>query len=138
MELNPSKSTIVKFNEISDERGSLVPLEKGEIPFTIRRVYYIYNVNELLPRGFHAHKNLEQVMICLKGRCEVIVDNGEYKESFVLDNPSEGIYVPKMNWREMHKFSEDCILLVLASDYYNDNDYIRNYDEFVKEVRHNA
>lgn len=126
----------IEFKEKIDQRGSLVPLEvNDDIPFEIKRVYYIFNVKENRPRGFHAHKNLEQVMICMQGSCEIVLDNGVRKKSIVLNRPIEGLYVPKMVWREMHNFSKDCILLVLASDTYNEIDYIRSYDEFLNEVR---
>ena len=124
---------LVDFSVIGDKRGSLVSLEAlKNIPFEIKRVYYIYNTSSDLPRGFHAHKELQQVLICTSGSCRVILDDGKKKSEYLLNKSSQGLVVDKMIWREMHDFSDDCVLMVLASDYYNEEDYIRNYDEFLK------
>ena len=124
--------TIV-FDELGDERGSLISLEqKRNIPFEIKRVYYIFGTDKDIARGFHAHKNLQQVAICIKGSCRFILDDGLTKESIILDSPNIGLYIDNNKWREMHDFSNDCILIVLASDYYDEADYIRDYNEFIK------
>lgn len=123
------------FKVIGDERGSLVALEElKNIPFEIKRVYYIYGVKDDLPRGFHAHKELQQVLICMNGSCKVLLDDGEKKEKVLLDKPSLGLLVDSMIWHEMYEFSNDCILMVLASDYYKESDYIRDYFTFVQAV----
>ncbi|QPA30700.1 sugar 3,4-ketoisomerase [Thermaerobacillus caldiproteolyticus] len=133
------EKSLFKFSVIEDERGALVALESlKSIPFEIKRVYYIYNVKNSIPRGFHAHKNLQQMLVCVAGSCKVILDNGKEKKEFILNQPNQGLFIDKMIWREMHDFSEDCILLVLASDYYDEDDYIRNYEEFLNEVGNNA
>ena len=122
----------IDFTILGDTRGSLISLEQHKnIPFDVKRIYYIFDTKADVSRGFHAHKHLEQVAVCVKGSCTFILDNGEVKEKVSLDSPQQGLYIGFNLWREMHDFSEDCVLLVLASDYYNENDYIRNYDGFL-------
>lgn len=129
---------IIKFQKLGDLRGSLVAIEEKEsIPFKIKRVYYIFNTQKNISRGFHAHKNLLQICICLKGHCSFVMDNGRTKEKIELKDPTEGLLIESMIWHEMHDFSEDCVLLVLASDHYKESDYIRNYKEFLKMVKNN-
>tara|TARA_B100001093_G_scaffold520325_1_gene614705 strand:+ start:2271 stop:2666 length:396 start_codon:yes stop_codon:yes gene_type:complete len=115
----------------SDNRGNLVVAEaQKNIPFNINRVYCLYNLNEE-PRGFHAHKDLQQVVVCLSGSCKFLLDNGQEKETIDLNPDASGLFVDKMIWREMFSFSSDCVLMVLASEHYDENDYIRNYDDFL-------
>ena len=124
---------LVEFYAISDERGSLVSLEGGRnIPFDIKRVYYIYNNSHDIVRGKHAHLRLRQVVVCVSGSCIFILDNGENREEIELNKPNIGLYIGKNIWREMRNFSKDCVLLVLADDYYDEKEYIRDYNEFVK------
>lgn len=126
---------IIEFTEIGDERGSLVSLERFEdIPFSIHRVYYLFGLQPDLPRGFHAHKKLIQVAICIKGSCDILMDDGVNKEIVKLNSPSKGLLINPMQWHEMHDFSPDCVLLVLASDIYDESDYIRDYSEFLIKV----
>jgi dTDP-4-dehydrorhamnose 3,5-epimerase-like enzyme len=114
-----------------DERGNLIALEENKnIPFKIKRVYYIFDTKEGVIRGLHAHKNLEQVLICVNGSCEILLDDGKEKSIIKLENRNEGLFIEKMVWREMFNFSADCVLMVLASDYYFEEDYIRDYEEF--------
>ena len=116
----------------SDNRGSLVVAEaQKNIPFVINRVYCLYNLSEE-PRGFHAHKELLQVVVCLSGSCKFLLDNGQEKEVVDLNSEFPGLFVDKMIWREMFDFSSDCVLMVLASKHYDENDYIRDYDDFLK------
>ncbi|MCG3864084.1 MULTISPECIES: FdtA/QdtA family cupin domain-containing protein [unclassified Photobacterium] len=123
---------LIKFNQLGDDRGGLVSLEQNKnIPFDIKRVYYIFDTNEDAARGYHAHKNLQQVAICIKGSCRFIIDNGITRESVILDKPNIGLFINSMMWREMHDFSDDCVLIVLASNYYDEADYIRSYDDFL-------
>ena len=118
-----------------DLRGQLVSLEeKKEIPFDIKRVYYIYDTLSGVRRGFHAHKALKQLLICVHGSCKILLDDGSEKEIVVLDKPYEGIFVESDMWREMYDFSPDAVLLVLASEVYNEEDYIRDYDLFLEYV----
>lgn len=114
-----------------DERGNLIALEENKnIPFDIKRVYYIFDNKEGVRRGFHAHKNLEQVLICVSGSCDILLDDGKEKSIIKLENRNEGLFIEKLVWREMFNFSADCVLMVLASDYYEEKDYIRDYNEF--------
>ncbi len=125
----------IMFKSHGDSRGDLVAIEElKDITFPIRRVYYMYNVGKDIVRGRHAHKSLEQVLICVHGSCKVKLDNGRESEVILLDNPNEGVYVSNAVWREMYDFSEGAVLMVLASKLYDESDYIRNYDEFLRYV----
>ncbi|CDT25133.1 sugar 3,4-ketoisomerase [Vibrio coralliirubri] len=125
----------IDFPRIGDDRGNLVVLEGNKnIPFSIKRVYYLFDLQSDTPRGFHAHKELVQVAVCVKGRCDILMDDGKSKEIVTLDSPDKGLLIDVMQWHEMQNFSDDCVLLVLASDYYNENDYIRSYDEFKLKI----
>lgn len=124
---------ILNFDVFGDDRGALISLEENiNVPFEIKRVYFIFNTNDGISRGFHAHKDLEQVALCVKGSCRLVLDNGKSRESIILDSPNKGIYIDNSKWREMHDFSEDCVLLVLASKVYDESDYIRDYKEFLR------
>ena len=124
------------FQQHGDERGMLVALEEfNDIPFEIKRVYYMYDTKKGVHRGFHAHKSLEQILICIHGSCKILLDNGKEKKIVSLEKPYEGLYVANNIWREMFDFSLDAVLMVLASDIYNEKDYIRDYDEFLKGVK---
>jgi hypothetical protein len=108
----------------------------NHIPFAVKRVYYIYNLlNEEAIRGKHAHKNLEQVLFCINGSCEIGLDDGEKKQDIVLNTPNTGIYLGIELWHTMQKFTDNCILLVLASDVYDAKDYIRDYAEFKEYIK---
>lgn len=124
------------FQQHGDDRGQLVALEElKDIPFEIKRVYYMYDTGAGVRRGFHAHKSLEQILICIHGSCKILMDNGEEKKIVPLEKPYEGLYISNNIWREMYDFSPDAVLMVLASDYYKEEDYIRDYDEFLKFVK---
>lgn len=123
---------LIDFTSLGDERGDLVSLEaKKEIPFDIKRVYYLFGTESCVSRGFHAHKNLQQMAICVKGSCTFILDDGNIREKVVLNSPLKGLYIDSMKWREMHDFSDDCVLIVLASSIYEEADYIRDYEDFL-------
>lgn len=123
----------IDFSQLGDERGSLISLEANkQIPFAIKRVYFIYGTEKEVARGFHAHKQLQQVAVCVAGKCRMILDDGKKREEIWLDSPVKGLLIEDMVWREMHDFSEDCVLLVLASEHYDESDYIRDYDEFLE------
>lgn len=125
------------FRTNKNQTGSLSFLEgEHDLPFAIKRVYYIYNVIGNARRGFHAHKHLKQYLICVNGSCEVLLDDGQEQETVLLNIPNEGLYVGPRMWHEMYNFSDDAVLLVLASDYYDESDYIRDYQEF-KNFVHN-
>ena len=135
-EKKPGLVQWIDFPALGDERGSLVALEGNKtVPFEIRRVYYLFGNRPGVSRGFHAHKALKQVAICVTGKCKMILDNGTEKADVWLDSPTKGIYISDMIWREMHEFSPDCVLLVLASEHYDEADYIRNYHDFVKRLK---
>lgn len=125
----------IQLTKLGDERGQLVVLESNQtVPFEIKRVYYIYGVDTQIPRGFHAHKVTQQVAICIMGSCKMLMDDGDAKTTVLMDSPTQGVLIDVMQWHEMHDFSEDCILMVLASEHYDESDYIRNYDNFLREV----
>lgn len=126
---------MVSLKKHGDERGLLVAAEGGtEIPFEIKRVYYITNVFGDKRRGFHAHKTLRQVMFCISGSCKVMLDDGKEKTDILLDSPSEGLIIDSVMWHEMYDFSPGAVLLVLASGHYNEDDYIRDYNDFIKYI----
>lgn len=126
---------LIDLPSFGDDRGGLVAIESNQsIPFKIKRLYYIFNTELDKPRGFHAHLDLKQVAICLKGSCRFILDDGTHKEEVILNSPTQGLIIESLTWREMHDFSDDCVLLVLASEHFDEKDYIRSYDEFLKEV----
>ncbi|EHF1081909.1 WxcM-like domain-containing protein [Campylobacter coli] len=127
---------ILNFNVKSDSRGSLIALENlKEIPFEVKRIYYIYDTKPDFPRGAHAHKELEQVLIMMDGSCELVLNDGKNIKNIILNRPDMGIFIGKNMWREMKNFSYGAKLLVLASDFYNEKEYIRNYDEFLRIVK---
>jgi dTDP-4-dehydrorhamnose 3,5-epimerase-like enzyme len=114
-----------------DERGRLVALEgQQDIPFDIARVYYIFDSEPNAPRGFHAHRNLRQYAVCVHGSCTMRLDNGRERRNVVLNRPDQALYIGSMIWREMHDFTPDCVLMVIADAVYDEADYIRDYDRF--------
>ncbi|MDG9883148.1 WxcM-like domain-containing protein [Pseudomonas putida CSV86] len=126
---------LVEVQVLGDDRGHLSVLEANKnIPFDIRRVYYLTGTQPGVARGFHAHKELEQMAVCVAGSCRMIMDDGLRSEEVILDSPAKVLHVGKMVWHEMHDFTEDCVLLVLANDYYDESDYIRNYEQFLQAV----
>ncbi|WP_128601556.1 sugar 3,4-ketoisomerase [Pantoea wallisii] len=130
------ETRILNFNEFGDDRGCLISLESMKnIPFEIERVYYIYKTKSEVTRGYHAHRDLKQVAIALSGSCTFVLDDGLSRNEVILDDPTKGLLICSMIWREMKLFSDDCILLVLANHNYNEEDYIRDYSSFLKEVR---
>lgn len=121
------------FQQHGDERGQLVAIEEmKDIPFEIKRIYYMYDTGLAVRRGYHAHKCLEQILVCVHGSCKILLDNGKEREIVKLDKPYEGIYIANNIWREMFDFTEDAVLLVLASRYYDEEDYIRDYQKFLE------
>jgi dTDP-4-dehydrorhamnose 3,5-epimerase-like enzyme len=132
-----TRSIVIKLVNLEikgDYRGSLISLESQKnIPFEIKRVYYIFGTLAGVSRGFHAHKELHQIAVCVSGSCRFILDDGMKREEALLSSPDKSIFVGPMIWHEMHDFSQDCVLMVLASDYYDEDDYIRDYTSF-KEI----
>ncbi|MBC5660385.1 WxcM-like domain-containing protein [Anaerosacchariphilus sp. NSJ-68] len=126
---------VLEFGDLGDERGKLVVVEGArDIPFEIKRVFYIYGSDSEVVRGQHANRNSEFVLINVSGSSKVRVDNGFEEEVIELNRPRMGLYLPTMVWKDMYDFSADSVLLVLANTHYDGNEYIRDYDEFIKEV----
>ena len=126
---------IISINPKKNDKGSLIAIESfRDLPFEINRIYYIYDVGSPhVRRGFHAHKRLQQLLICILGSVKILVKNPETETYFYLDSPEKALFIGEMLWREMFEFSKDSVLLVLASEYYDENDYIRNYEDYVIE-----
>jgi dTDP-4-dehydrorhamnose 3,5-epimerase-like enzyme len=128
-------SKLKKIKVLGDERGQLVVLEENkEVPFSIKRCFYIYGTQKGISRGNHSHYNAKQFLVAVHGSCKVTLDNGKIKETFVLNKPNVGLIQDVMIWGRMHDFSRDCVLMVLANDYYDEDDYIRDYSKFLEEV----
>lgn len=126
---------IVNFNSLGDNRGQLISFEGNKnIPFEIKRVYCIYATKSDVVRGLHAHKTLKQVAIALSGSCRFVLDNGMTREEQILNSPTQGLLIDSCLWREMHDFSDDCVLMILASDHYDEADYIRDYQVFLNTM----
>ena len=131
---------MLEFSQFGDERGHLVIAEGGQnVPFEIKRVFYIYGSDKDVVRGQHANRESEFVLINVAGKSKVKVKDGKGNETiYFLDKPHIGLYLPTMVWKEMYDFSEDSVLLVLASTYYDAKEYIRSFDDFVKEIACNS
>lgn len=130
---------IIDFHIMGDQRGSLIALEENHnVPFDVKRVYYIFDTKQDVRRGYHAHKNLKQLAICVNGSCKFLLDDGKTKNHVELTSPTQGLLIEGLIWREMYDFSPDCVLMVLADDYYNEDDYIRNYNQFLEAVAHDS
>jgi len=123
--------TLHRLPKVDDLRGLLSFGESGRhVPFEVRRYFLVYGVSSKEIRGEHAHKTLHQFLVCVHGKCHVMADDGEHREEFVLDDPALGIHLPPMTWGVQYKYSPDAVLLVLASDFYDAADYVRDYAEF--------
>ncbi|MEZ9340250.1 FdtA/QdtA family cupin domain-containing protein [Vibrio splendidus] len=117
---------------LGDERGGLVVAEYGShIPFDIKRVYSIFETKPGVRRGFHAHRQLIQAAIVLSGSCRFLLDDGTDKVDVLIDSPTQALMIDPLIWHEMYDFSDDCVLLMLASDLYDESDYLRDYDQFL-------
>ena len=115
--------------------GALTFIEGGrDVPFDVKRIYYIYGVGAGERRGYHAHKQLQQYLICVHGSCKILMDNGKTRKMVALKDPNEGLYIGPSVWREMYDFTDEAVLLVLASEHYDEDDYIREYADFLKYV----
>jgi dTDP-4-dehydrorhamnose 3,5-epimerase-like enzyme len=125
----------IEFQPHGDDTGKLISLEKEvNIPFDFKRIYYIYDTKKTIQRGFHAHINLKQVIVSLSGSCVFVLDDGAQRKEITLDSPTSGILIQGLIWREMKNFSDDCVLVVLASEYYDTDDYIYDYKTFLRKV----
>ncbi len=127
---------IREFRVNYDKYGKLVALEENDnIPFEIKRVYYIYEVDENVRRGFHSHKHLQQVLICVHGSVKILLKTPQEEKIITLDDPKQGLYIGPNIWREMYDFTDGAVLLVLASEHYDVNDYIRDYMEYERHYK---
>ena len=134
-ELPVANAKIIEFPEVFDLRGKLTFAETpGSLPFAPKRFFLVYEVPGKDVRGEHAHRELHQFLVCIKGSCAVVVDDGQNRCEVALDRPTLGLHVPPMVWATQYKFSPDAVLLVLASDIYKADDYIRNYDVYLEIV----
>ena len=120
---------------LGDHRGKLIAIEgQHDVPFVVKRVFYIYGTNPDVTRGEHSHYDTQQYLIAVNGSCKVTLDDGIKKNTYDLNRPNISLFQDVLVWGTMHDFSSDCVLLVLASEHYNEADYIRNYDDFIKVV----
>lgn len=127
---------VINFKDLGDERGKLVVIEGGkDIPFDIKRAFYIYGSDSTVVRGQHANRDSEFILVNVAGTSKVMITDGTDKEIVNLDKPMKAVYIPKMMWKEMYDFSSDSVLLVLANTHYDGKEYIRDYDEYVEIMK---
>lgn len=132
---NIDNCSLIELPRIQDHRGNLTFIEAGRhVPFQIKRTYYLYDVPGGASRAAHGHKSLHQLMIAMSGSFDVTLDDGTEKKLFHLNRSYYGLYIPPMMWRDLDNFSSGAVCMVLASDYYDENDYFRNYEDFLKAV----
>lgn len=128
-------SRIIEIPKIRDEGFLCFAESEKHIPFPIKRFYYIFDVDDGAIRGKHAHKETQQILFCLRGKIKIILDNGKEKEEVILTEPNQGIFLDKMMWHDMVDFQKDTLLLIVASDFYNESDYIRDYNDFILLIK---
>lgn len=127
---------LLNLSVFGDERGKLISLESNKnIPFEIKRVYWIFDTLPEQNRGAHSHKDLQQIVVAMDGACQFVLDDGNMREKVWLNRPDVGLYIGKNMWREMRHFSYGCKLIILASDYYKPEEYIRDYEEFLHHAK---
>lgn len=127
---------MINFEVMGDRRGSLIAFEENHnVPFDVKRVFYIYGTQTGISRGQHAHYKTKQLLIAIHGSCKVTLSDGKQKKTYTLDKPNIGLLQDALIWGTMYDFSKDCILMILANTFYDENDYIRDYDTFLKEVK---
>lgn len=125
-----------RFKILGDQRGSLIAIESNkDIPFEIKRVFYIFGTQPETPRGNHAHYKTKQYLISVSGSCKVTLDNGDIAQTYELDSPEKGLFQDALTWGTMHDFSKDCVLLVFANENYDPLDYIHDYQVFLEAVK---
>jgi len=128
-----------EFKVLGDYRGQLIALESNaQIPFDIKRVFYIYGTQEGVSRGNHSHYKTKQFLVAVNGSCKVTLDNGKEQTTFELDKPNLGLFQDTLIWGIMHDFSKDCVLMVIADQYYDENDYIKEYEKFLEVIRNDS
>lgn len=127
---------MLRFHEHADNYGKLVPVEaQADVPFPVERIYYIFDVENGMRRGYHSHRDLEQALVCVHGSVKILVKTPFEEENILLDDPSRALYIGPMVWREMYDFTPDAVLLVLASRHYMVSDYIRDYGVYEQEAK---
>ena len=126
---------LIDLPKIEDRRGNLSVIEKNNIPFSIKRVYYLYDVPSGAERGGHAHKEQEEFIVSLSGSFDVILNNGESEETYTLNKPNQGLYVAQKTWRELRNFSSGAVCLVVSSGEFIEDDYIRDFDDFLNYLK---
>lgn len=131
----PARCSWVELSSFRDGRGALVSIEgEAHAPFSIRRVYFLHGTAPGAERGFHSHRKLAQLAVCVAGSCSMLLDDGETQSVVRLHRADRGLVIGSMVWREMREFSDDCVLLVLASEHYDEDDYIRDHEQFLETV----
>jgi dTDP-4-dehydrorhamnose 3,5-epimerase-like enzyme len=141
MDIKVKNSGWVELQTFDDRPDGILCIgeELKNIPFNIKRFYFISNLgNRQAVRGKHAHREIEQILFCISGGFDLLLDDGLSKQTIRMEDPGKGILLGKMLWHEMTNFSNDCVILVVANDYYRAEDYIRNYDDFNREIQNNA
>ena len=128
------KTRLIQFKVFKDVESFLTPIEDKELPFKVKRVFYIYNIEAGDIRGGHTHKKCKQLLICLQGKIKVVCDDGKVKKNYILCHPTIGLYVPPMVWATQHFQVDDSILLVLTDQYYDQSDYIHDYKKFKEKI----
>lgn len=129
---------IIDFEVHADNRGNLCSLSNNkEIPFEVKRIYYTWDMPYDVIRGGHAHKKLDEVMVCLSGSCDFVLDDGKEKVTVTLDKPNKGLYIKANLWRDFRNFSKDCVVVLIASELYDTEDYIRDYNEYLNLINNN-
>lgn len=127
---------IVNFNEITDHRGKMIPIEyPKQLEFPLKRIYYIFDVKDGVRRGYHSHNDLEQILIAVHGKVKVLIKTSYEEEIVELDSPNKGLYIGPMIWREMFDFENEAVLVVLASHEYDENDYIRDWNDYLEKAK---
>lgn len=129
------KITIIEVPKIENSLGNIAVIENNTIPFEIKRVYYLFDIPSNASRGGHAHKKLQQVLIAISGSFDVVLNNGETQKTVTLNKPDRGLLIENNTWRELENFSSGAVCLVLASNEYNELDYIRDYEEFLESKK---
>jgi dTDP-4-dehydrorhamnose 3,5-epimerase-like enzyme len=128
---------IIDIPKVKNNKGNIAVIENDVVPFEIKRVYYLYDVPSTARRGGHAHKNLRQLLIALSGSFDVVLKDGNNKQTITLNKPDKGLLINKGIWRELENFSSGAVCMVIASEIYNEEDYIRSYSEFTEYIKIN-
>ncbi|MCI9845893.1 sugar 3,4-ketoisomerase [Flavobacterium pectinovorum] len=129
------KVTIIEIPKIENSLGNIAVIENDTVPFEIKRVYYLFDIPSNATRGGHAHKKLQQVLIAISGSFDVVLNNGKTQNTITLNKPDKGLLIENNTWRELENFSSGAVCLVLASNEYDEDDYLRDYEEFLTSIK---